>query len=323
MRLPLARRRRRPQGPPVPFLVGANRSGTTLLRLMLDAHPELAIPPETHFVPELIKLLDADGGSPEAALRLINAQREWKDFGFSEGELLERLRALPRLDAEAVIRAFFGAYAQRHGKPRWGDKTPAYMMHMKAIQRTIPEARFIHLIRDGRDVALSRMDQRRRRGLDGPPADQVARQWSKRIARARAQAPRRRHYMEARYEDLVLDTEAILRGISGFLELDFDAAMLDYHERAEQRLSEMVHELPARGRRPHQPARHRLDIHALTREPPRTDRVARWKTRMEDADRVAFEAVAGVLLSELGYEVEDRPGESAADADPSRSEVSP
>jgi hypothetical protein len=304
MRLPSLARLRRPKGPPVPFVVGANRSGTTLLRLMLDAHPRLAIPPETHFVPELIAHLDQGQATPETALRLINAQREWKDFGFSEGELLERFRALPRLDAEGVIRTFFEAYAERHGKERWGDKTPGYMMHMKAIQKVIPEARFVHLIRDGRDVALSRMDQRRRRGLDGPPAEQVARQWSKRIAKARKQAPRLRHYMEARYEDLVLETEATLRRICEFADLEFDTVMLHYHERAEQRLSEMVNELPAKGRRPHQPARHRLDIHALTKEPPRSDRVERWKTRMSEDERASFEAVAGALLGELGYERE-------------------
>ncbi len=79
---------------------------------------------------------------------------------------LGRLRDRRRGDARAAragrlrrrgraVRAFFEAYAGEQGKPRWGDKTPAYMLAIQRIGRTLPESRFIHLIRDGRDVALS------------------------------------------------------------------------------------------------------------------------------------------------------------------------
>jgi Sulfotransferase family len=288
--------------PPAPFVCGVNRSGTTLLRLMLDAHPQMAIPPETHFVPELIDALPEEP-TVDRALSVITSQREWEDFGFTEDELRARLEALPRLTPRAVIRDFFAAYGARYGKHRWGDKTPKYVLSMRQIQSSIPEARFVHLIRDGRDVALSRWDQRSRRGLEGPPAERVAEQWEKKILRARKHAPRLDHYIEVRYEDLVLDTEPVLRRVCEFVELDFDPAMLRYHESAGERLAEMAHELPARGSRPHQEADHRLKIHALATEPPRADRVARWKQKMSDGDRLAFERRAGDLLAELGYEV--------------------
>jgi hypothetical protein len=269
---------------------------------MLDAHPEMAIPPETHFVPELIKELRADP-TVDRALAVITAQREWADFGFTEDELRARFGALPEVSARAVIRDFFGAYGQRFGKSRWGDKTPKYVRSMRRIQRTIPEARFVHVIRDGRDIALSRWDQRSRRGLEGPPVERIAAQWEKKIRRARSDAPGLRHYHEVRYEDLISGTESALRRVCEFVELEFDPAMLNYHERASDRLAEMAHELPARGTRPQQAADHRLNIHALTTEPPRADRIARWKRKMSEADVEGFEREAGDLLGDLGYEL--------------------
>src|SRR5947208_1132501 len=112
---------------PAPFVVGMNRSGTTLLRMMLDAHPELAIPPETHFVPDVIKACRRGDAMPEAALAAMKSHREWDDFGFSDEEMLERLRSRQRLDAGEALRAFYEAYAERERKPRWGEKTPRYV----------------------------------------------------------------------------------------------------------------------------------------------------------------------------------------------------
>jgi hypothetical protein len=283
---------------PAPFVVGVNRSGTTLLRLMLDAHPDLAIPPETHFVPDLIARAERRGVTAEDLVAVVVAQREWGDLGFTEEELLERFRSVSPLTATGALRSFYEAYAGRAGKSRWGEKTPAYAKSMVRIHRVLPEARFVHLLRDGRDVWLSR----RKSSATPPSAARVAVRWKERIQRARDQAPRVPHYLEVRYEDLVLDTEPVLRRVCEFIELEFDPAMLEYHERAEERLAEMKRDLPARGQRPHQPASKRMAIHALTTEPPKAERVHRWRSQMPDSDRVEFEREAGDLLAELGYE---------------------
>src|SRR3954468_18521703 len=90
------RRLEEPERPPAPFVVGVPRSGTTLLRLMLDAHPQLAIPPETHFLPKLIRAcqeeLDADRDGRKRALELITQHRRWPDFGLDAADLEARLR---------------------------------------------------------------------------------------------------------------------------------------------------------------------------------------------------------------------------------------
>jgi len=258
----------------------------------------LTIPPETHFVPDVIQACE-DGGTPEEVVEVMTSHREWGDFDLDADEVLERLRALDPLTAGEALRAFYGLYAERAGKPRWGEKTPGYATNMIEIQKALPEARFIHLIRDGRDVALSAMDRAKRPLTAG----QVAKRWQRRITKARKQSRKVNHYLEARYEDLVLDTEPTLRRITDFLELPWDAGMLDYHERAAERLNEMARELPATDKRPQLEQDHRLKIHALTKEPPKRDRVERWREQMSEEDRVAFEQIAGKLLEELGYAV--------------------
>ena len=112
--------------PPVPFIVGVGRSGTTMLRLMLDAHPDLAIPPETHFVPELIDAIDG-GATPEQAATTMTAVRQWGDLDTDPEDVVARWRQLERFESGSALRAFYEMYAERQGKPRYGEKTPAYV----------------------------------------------------------------------------------------------------------------------------------------------------------------------------------------------------
>ncbi len=311
MRLPIpSALRRDARRDPVPFVVGMNRSGTTLLRMMLDAHPELTIPPETHFVPALIKATREPGATPEDALAAMKSAREWNDFGFSDEEMLRRLRALPKLRPGPAVRTFYEAYCEREAKPRWGEKTPTYVQKMKLIQRALPEACFVHVIRDGRDVALSVLDRTVR---DLTAAD-IAARWKKKIAKARDDSPKLDHYMELRYEDLIIDTEPVLRRVCDFIELDYDPAMLEYHERSGERLKEMARALPATGRAQELTVERRMATHAMTTKPPSADRVARWRKQMSPDDRTAFEEVAGDLLAELGYPVGERAVQEATAA---------
>lgn len=286
---------------PAPFVVGLTRSGTTLLRMMLDAHRELTIPPETHFVPDVIKAAREDAGV-EGALTAMTDNRTWGDFGIADEEMRRRLEALPEVSAAAAVRAFFEAYAERQGKPRWGDKTPAYMLSVQRIGRTLPESRFIHLIRDGRDVALS---QRARAINEQPPPAEQAGRWVKRIQKSREQAQSLKgaRYVEARYEDLVREPEPTLRRVCEFIDLPWDPGVLSYHERAADRLAEMAGELRAEGQHAEQQAGYRIDNHAPTTKPPDPSKLDKWRTEMPEEDRRAYEGVAGEMLSELGYEV--------------------
>ena len=204
---------------PAPFVVGVGRSGTTMLRLMLDAHSELTIPPETHFLPDLIETFESVPVTPEMVFERLTEDRRWEDFHLDAEALRARLEAVEPFDIEPVLRTFYELYAEKEGKPRWGDKTPNYVDKMGEIEAVLPEARFIHLIRDGRDVAMSRI---KRSLKNPPPMARVARNWKRRIRRAQRQGSKLNHYLELRYEDLILETEATLRTICEFIELPFE-----------------------------------------------------------------------------------------------------
>jgi hypothetical protein len=297
------RGRGRAAGPPAPFIVGVARSGTTLLRLMLDAHPEMAIPPETHFIPKLVKACEEPGDARERVFELLTTHRRWPDFQLDAGELRRRLDRTEPFGAGDALRAFYGLYAEQQGKPRWGDKSPSYVRRMRRVASALPEAHFVHLVRDGRDVALSQVE------VDFGP-DEVtgaAEDWVNGIGKARRQARRLRHYMELRYEDLVADPEPALRRVCEFVELRWDPAMLAYHEGAAERMAEVTRDFE-RGGGPAIPAAVRAERHTRVAEPPQRVRAGRWRADMSASDRAAFEAIAGELLAELGYEVETELG---------------
>lgn len=289
--------------PPMPVIVGAPRSGTTLLRLMLDAHPRLAIPPETGFL-ALGDGLERADGSDEAKRRTLFATLTgfpadapaWPDFGIDVEELRAALDAIVPFSLADGYRAFYRLYAARFDKPRWGDKTPLYCQHMAGIARVLPEAHFIHLIRDGRAVALSL-----RETWFAPSRDlaTLAGYWRDCVTAARSQAAQCPHYLEVRFEDLVHDHEGVLRRVCAFLALDFDAAMLTHQARAPERLAEHRARIATDGR-VIVSRDDRLRQQALTMQPPQASRADAWLD-MSDEDQRKFEHVAGPLMRELGY----------------------
>jgi hypothetical protein len=286
---------------PMPFLVGAPRSGTTLLRFMLDAHPALAIPPETGFLAGAAELVSDACDARERLFRLVTtsppAAPSWPDFGLDSNEFRQRLGAIEPFDIAEGFRAFYRMYAERQGKPRYGDKTPGYCEHIGVIERILPESRFVHIIRDGRDTALSLRPLWFAPGRD---MKTLALFWRQRVESGRAAGARARAYLEVRYENLVRDPRSVLEPVCAFLELDFDPAMLRYWERTPERLKEhrtrylldgsvaVTHE-------------QRLEQQRLTMQPPIPARIARWKVEMTAAEQAEFLESAGDTLQALGY----------------------
>ena len=246
------------------------RSGTTLLRLMLDAHPELAIPPETHFIPKLAKALGEvpkSVGEDELRRRaheLITQHRRWPDFGLDADELDRRFDHAQPFNATTALRAFYGLYAEKRGKPRWGDKSPSYVRRMRRVHAVLPEARFVHVIRDGRDTLAAKPGE-----IDVGSALATGQRWHKKVRSARVQEHMMDHYLEVRYEELVADTEATLRTVCEFLDLGYEPAMLTPADRA--------------------PIEAELGP------------VGGWRERLAPDQLEAFEEVGGEMLAELGY----------------------
>jgi len=271
---------------PFPFIVGRGRSGTTLLRAMLDSHPAMAVPPESHFVVPLIKrrrTLEKGGRlSVDPFIADLGRRYGFQRWDIELGSVEDRLREGEPLDLAEGIRQVFHLYAQMRGKTRYAEKTPMNVLHIPLLAAVFPEARFIHLIRDGRDVALSYLDT----DFGVSTLSESAVQWRRFVLTGRRAGTQigARRYREVRYEELVEQPETVLRSLCSFLELPFDQAMLAYPTRADELLRRTSHP----------------EHHDRIRMPP-TAGLRDWRRDMEPEAVVRFEAIAGDLLDDLGY----------------------
>jgi len=274
--------------PPL-FVLGVRRSGTTLLRVMLDRHSALAVPDESYFIPQLA---DRHRGSVDTTAFLDDLRRlptvgEW---GVDIGAVASRLHS--GMSTGEAIGAVYLAYAAARGKERWGDKTPLYMQHLHLLDRLFPEARYLHLIRDGRDAAVSFLQMPEgvvtRSWAHPRDAGGFACQWRSEVRAAQALGRRvGDRYVEVRYETLVAEPEQELRRSADHAGLPYEPEMLDYAGSVDV------------ADKPHQ---QRL------REQP-TVGVRDWRSELSAEDARGFSAVAGDLLAELGYE---QPGSRTA-----------
>jgi len=267
---------------------------------MLDSHPDLSIPHETHFILQLFEAPDYAHMNAETFFRTVTEFSTWPDFHLPEEGFWRALCEVHPFSIADGLRAFYRLYSIRSGKVRWGDKTPTYTACIEKICRLLPESHFIHVIRDGRDVAVSI------RPLWFSPGTEIeilAKDWMDRVETARLQGKLCQHYMEVRYEDLLTDTRGVLERICDFIALPFDPSMEAYHRNARNRLAEAVGRYGPAGE-VLSTSDQRLEAHRLTRGPPDRSRIESWRTQLPANDRRDFEAIAGSLLTQLGYELQ-------------------
>ncbi len=187
------------------FVIGSPRSGTTLLRLMLDAHPRISCGEETHF----LRSLQAVVG------------RDWDlvaTYGFGREWWLERIASF--------YAGFQAEVLGRSGKVRWAEKDPTYTLLLDFIDGLFPDAVYVHLLRDGHDVVASFRDRWGYRAA----ARAAKSEWARyvRAARSFGRTLPPERFLELRYEDLVTDPDAEGRRLFSFLGEEWDPAVLDF-----------------------------------------------------------------------------------------------
>lgn len=270
------------------ILLGVSRSGTTLLRVILDRSPGIAIPDESFFVP----LLARRHRGPVDVVRFLDDLSRLPTlagWGLPPGDVAPFLR--PGMTTAEAIAAIFEAYALKEGKPRWGDKTPMYMRHLPLLERLFPRAQYVHLIRDGRDAAVSFLHMPEgtftRTWAHPKSAAEFACLWPIEVEAARELGRRvgPSRYLETRYEELASEPETTVRAICAFAELPFEPGMLDYAGAVDV------------SAKPHQ--------QRLLQSP--TPGVRNWRSELTPPEALAFEEIAGTLLAELGYPLLDPP----------------
>ncbi len=271
--------------PPPLIVLGVGRSGTTLLRVMLDRHTTLAIPYESFFV---TPLAHRHGRRPRLDAFLDDLARfpQLREWGIGPEDVRPSLRE--GMTTGRAIGAIFELYAERQGKARWGDKTPLYMSQLPLLERLFPDAVWVHLVRDGRDAALSFLELPEsfsgRTWAQPRTVAQFAARWRTEIRAARRLGRRAGdRYLELRYEDLVAGPERELRRICEHASLPWEPAMLEYAGTSE------VAQMPE---------------HRNLAQPP-TPGLRDWRNQMRAEDALAFEQVAGDVLRSTGYELRE------------------
>ena len=269
------------------MFVGCGRSGTTLFRNVFNAHPDLTVTHEAHFVgPMAAKAGDYDHGDGFDVDGFVSDLFTNPNFirqGLDESEVRNRLaNAGPDGLAEA-IRTVYSLLAEGEGKSLYGDKTPGSVSYIAEIATVFPEAKFVHIIRDGRAVALSYLE----RPEWGPETmAEAAHHWKSRISRGRSGAANvgRARYREVHYEDMVEDPARVTRELCEFLGIEFRQEMLQYHQEGEEFISGTKD--PAAFKNLAKPV---------------TKGLRKWEDQISPSDLELFESIAGDLLDELGY----------------------
>jgi hypothetical protein len=271
------------------FIVGAPRSGTTLLQYMLRSHPNISLPTgESHFFIPLFRNEEGFGDltKQENIRAVLEAMyKQSADFldtdihgiQFNIDRLTKEFHAEGRVTMEAIFSGLFEKNAIGEGKTRWGDKTPYYVLHMKLLLEKFPDAQFIHLIRDGRDVAMSLLNRKHDFGVYNYFF--AAKYWEIYVALGRecGQTLGDKTYHEVRYEDLLTSPETAMRGICKFLDEPYSDNLVNFKKSSES------------GKTP------------LLQKPIQKENQAKWRTKMSPKQIETFERAVSTTLLDFNY----------------------
>lgn len=282
---------------PFLFTCGVPRSGTTLLQRMLNNHPDLAVANDSHFIPRALELTDKSlvnlaksGQAIPLTSALANNLRTYHRFyrlGISDKEF-DTIREQSNT-YQQLVAGLYDCFAKHEGKRLAGEKTPDYLRRMSLLHGLFPNAKLIHLVRDGRNVALSLLQWATPKKGPGrialwekSPIAVSALWWRWMVMESRTQAAAidPAYRMEIGYEKLVSNPEENMREACKFLGLDFSREMIDYHKgktKTDKGLSaKKAWRAPQAGLRD-------------------------WRTTMAPEQIELFEALAGDALEAFGY----------------------
>ncbi len=293
---------------PILFAVGCPRSGTTLLQRMLDAHPALTVANDTHFITRVLergapeRVQAAIAGVPvpltPTLVRAVSAYHRFPRLGLSAADVADVARGCA--DYAALVRGLYRLVAKRAGV-RWaGEKTPDYVRRLPLLHGLFPQARSVHIVRDGRDTALSLLNwsnsgkgpgRLRYWNVDPVAVAAMWWQWQVESGRRDGGALGAGRHLLLRYEDLVADPETGAARLCDFLQLPPAAEMTEYHRGKQRRVE---------------------GLSAKSQWLPPTAGLRDWRVQMERDDARLFDALCGDTLDALGYERADPGGVSPA-----------
>ena len=255
------------------FIGGMPRSGTTLLRAMIDSHPDIACGPELRVTPAIARY--------SAELRRSHGAVLSRYYGADDAIVCDAFAGL--------INDYLQPYRRRRGRPRLAEKTPANAFHFHEIAALFPAAKLVMLVRDARDVVASLKTMQWRDDRTGSPLEitrnsaAAAAQWAHCARLALGAYGQTRNLLTIRYENLVADPEPELRRLFAHLGVNWCDSVLDFHMNDNNRTGANEASAPQISR------------------PLYRQSVGRWRTELSSADKSAIRAHANKELIALGY----------------------
>lgn len=274
------------------FMIGTQRSGSNLLRLMMNQLTEIASPHPPHILERMFPLMDnykdlsSDSNFSllvDDVCRLVESNPvEWMDTKLDRNDLIKRCTNHSLI---AVYKAIYDTYAEINNADTWCCKSLANIKYVNDIENYFKEPKYIYLYRDGRDVALSF----KKAVVGEKHIYNIAKDWTKtqEIALELKSHIKADRFFSISYEQLTSDTESSIRSLCNFLGVEFNPSMLEFHKTTE--------------------AKNAADSSNLWKnvtQPVISNNSKKYLTEMSTDDLKIFESVSGRILDQLGYERE-------------------
>jgi len=278
---------------PYLFIVGSPRSGTTLLKRMLNAHPELAITRETHWITRYYKTgkgLTHDKKVTEALIPKLFEYHRLPHLGLEADALKGIVSKNKTMSYADFVSAVFDLYGQRQNKSLVGDKTPGYVRNIPLLHKLWPHSKFIHMIRDGREVCLSmqkwRLTEKTLNKYASWNDDTLSTialwwKWHVQLGTEAGQKLTPSNYYEIKYEQLIDNPGQSCNELCDYLGLEYHENLINF----------------ANGKTNVQ-----TGSSANASWLPPTKGLRNWKAEMSATDCERVEAVIGNFLEELGFD---------------------
>ena len=270
------------------FIIGSGRSGNTLLRSILSGNSDISIPPESYRIPFAIKKFHIFNNRDweDIVPQVLKEFEDCKEFYTWEIDITDAQKRLENIaDSKRTLSNIFDelfcTYAEKHspGSKIWGDKTPMNTLYLDWIGTVFPRSKFIHIIRDGRDVASSYLKMERYDTIL-----EAANRWINSIESAQSFGSKiKENYIEIRYEELVTKPEEVIKDTCDFLDIDYDSKMLD-HTKQVKKLGDTDKE-----------------HHSNLSKPISSDSVGKWRNNLSESDQESISKLLYKHLQRLGY----------------------
>ena len=267
------------------FIIGTQRSGTTLLRLILNAHSKVAIPEESTFLIPLLKRKNIKktfkGKKQEAILDYLQNNEQLMLWNFESNKTIEKLKKRDDISLKEIFIELFTSYCEYEGKIQWGDKSPSFFRKIAILHELFPNAKFVHIVRDGRDVFNSW------RKIDPSKSNiaVVAIEWNyklSKIEKALTKIPSDK-WITIRYEDLIEKSAEIMKLICNFIEIEFEENMLGFYKVSKKYIG--------------------THHSKLIFKPIDPENKFKWKRCLAQTEINVFNLISGYFLRKYGYEV--------------------